>query len=118
MNQWKEILEYCLDRELGKIILSNPRQKEGIRKVEIRPVLLKNELKFQAGAYTQKQVQHYNLSAEEVYEKVAFWMENMRQLEALHPAGRVHVLISKKGKMTVKRVPGGMSDQNRFFSGA
>ncbi len=103
MNQWKEILEYCLDRELGKIILSNPRQKEGIRKVEIRPVLLKNELKFQAGAYTQKQVQHYNLSAEEVYEKVAFWMENMRQLEALHPAGRVHVLISKKGKMMVKR---------------
>ena len=73
MNQWKEILEYCLDRELGKIILSNPRQKEGIRKVEIRPVLLKNELKFQAAAYTQKQVQHYNLSAEEVYENALNW---------------------------------------------
>ena len=103
MNQWKEILEYCLNKDLGRIILSNPRRKEGIRKIEIRPVLLKNELKFQAGAYTQKQVQLYNLSADEVYEKVALWMENMRQLEALHPAGRVHVLISKKGKMTVKR---------------
>lgn len=103
MNQWKEILEYCLNKELGKIILSNPRQKEGTRKIEIRPVLLKNELKFQASAYTQKQVQHYNLSADGVYEKVALWMENMRQLEALHPAGRVHVLVSKKGKITVKR---------------
>ena len=103
MNQWKEILEYCLNKELGRIILSNPRQKDGIRKIEIRPVLLKNELKFQASAYTQKQVRHYNLSADGVCEKAALWMENMRQLEALHPAGRVHVLISKKGKITVKR---------------
>ena len=103
MNQWKEILEYCLNKELGKIILSNPRKKDGLRKVEIRPVLLKHELKFQAGAYTQKQVQHYNLSEEEVYEKIARWMEDMRQLEALHPAGRLHVLVSKKGRITVKR---------------
>ena len=103
MNQWKEILEYCLNKELGKIILSNPRKKDGLRKVEIRPVLLKHELKFQAGAYTQKQVQHYNLSEEEVYEKIARWMEDMRQLEVLHPAGRLHVLVSKKGRITVKR---------------
>lgn len=103
MNQWKEILEYCLNRELQKIILSNPREKDGVRKIEIRPVLLKDTLVFQASAYTRKQVQHYNLSADEVCEKTAEWMRNMRQLEALHPAGRVHVLISKKGKMTVKR---------------
>ena len=107
MNQWKEILEYCLNKDLGKIILSNPRQKNGIRKVEIRPVLLKNELKFQAGSYTQKQVQHYNLSADELCGEIARWMENMRQLEALHPSGRVHVLISKKGKITVKRSAAG-----------
>lgn len=103
MNQWKELLEYCLNRELVKIILSNPRQKEGVRKVDIRPVLLRGELKFQASAYTQKRVQHYNLSAGEVCEKIAVWMVNMKQLEALHPAGRVHVLISKKGKVTVKK---------------
>ena len=107
MNQWKEILEYCLNKDLAKIILSNPREKGGIRKVEIRPVLLKRELIFQASAYTEKQVKHYNLSAGEVYEKTAEWMKNMKQLEALHPAGRVHVLISKKGKMTVKRTKSG-----------
>ena len=80
MNQWKEILEYCLNKNLAKIILSNPRQKDGIRKVEIRPVLLKGNLLFQASAYTQKQVQHYNLTEKEVYEKTAGWMENMKQL--------------------------------------
>ena len=83
--------------------MSNPRTKGGIRKVEIRPVLLKGELIFQASEYTEKQVQHYNLKEEQVYEKTALWMEEMKQLEALHPKGRVHVLISKKGKMTVKR---------------
>lgn len=107
MNQWKELLEYCLNKDLAKIIMSNPREKDGVRKVEIRPVLLKGELYFQASAYTQKQVQHYNLSADEVYEKTDEWMQNMKQLEALHPDGRVHVLISKKGKMTVKRVKSG-----------
>lgn len=107
MNQWKELLEYCLNKNLAKIIMSNPREKDGIRKVEIRPVLLKGELCFQASAYTQKQVQHYNLSAGEVCERTAEWMQNMKQLEALHPDGRVHVLISKKGKMTVKRSKAG-----------
>lgn len=107
MNQWKEILEYCLNKELVKMILSSPRQKGDIRKVEIRPVLLKGELKFQASAYTEKQVQHYNMSEQEVYGRITDWMENMKQLEALHPAGRVHVLISKKGKVTVKRSQAG-----------
>lgn len=107
MNQWKEILEYCLNKDLAKIILSNPRQKGGARKVEIRPVLLKDQLVFQASEYTEKQVWHYNLPADKLYDKVADWMENMKQLEALHPAGRVHVLISKKGKMTVKKSKAG-----------
>ncbi len=107
MNQWGELLEYCLNKDLVKIIMSNPREKGGVRKVEIRPVLLKGNLFFQASAYTEKQVRHYNLSAGEVCEKTAGWMENMRQLEALHPAGRLHVLISKKGKMTVKQSKSG-----------
>lgn len=103
MNQWKELLEPCFNGDLRKIILSNPRSKDGVKKIEIRPVLLKGTLLFQASAYTAKQVQHYNLTAEEAFEKLTEWMTDMRQLEALHPAGRVHVLISKKGKMTVKR---------------
>lgn len=112
MEQWREILASFLNKDLGKIIMSNPRTKGGIRKVEIRPVLLKGALIFQASEYTEKQVQHYNLKEEQVYEKVAQWMEEMKQLEALHPAGRVHVLISKKGKMTVKKSSSGCKVSN------
>ena len=109
METWRELLQYCLNKDLAKIIISNPRKKDGVRKVEIRPVLLRGELMFQAGEYTEKQVQHYNLTADEVYEKTAVWMNEMKQLEALHPVGRMHVLISKKGKMTVKRNQSGCS---------
>ena len=92
-----------MDQHLAKIIISGPRKKDSVRKIEIRPVLLKEQLVFQASAYTEKQVQHYNLTEEEVYEKVAGWMEGFRQLEVLHPKKQVQVLVSKKGKMTIQR---------------
>ena len=65
INEWKEILVDCMDQHLAKIIISGPRKKDSVRKIEIRPVLLKEQLVFQASAYTEKQVQHYNLTEEE-----------------------------------------------------
>lgn len=107
INEWKEILADCMDQHLAKIIISGPRKKDSVRKIEIRPVLLKEQLVFQASAYTEKQVRHYNLTEEEVYEKVAGWMEGFRQLEVLHPKKQVQVLVSKKGKRTVRQLKSG-----------
>ena len=107
INEWKEILADCMDQHLAKIIISGPRKNDSVRKIEIRRVLLKEQLVFQASAYTEKQVQHYNLTEEEVYEKVAGWMEGFRQLEVLHPKKQVQVLVSKKGKRTVRQLKSG-----------
>lgn len=96
-----------MDQHLAKIIISGPRKKDSVRKIEIRPVLLKEQLVFQASAYTEKQVRHYNLTEEEVYAKVAGWMEGFRQLEVLHPKKQVQVLVSKKGRRTVRRLKSG-----------
>ena len=106
-NPWKEILTGCMNEQLAKIIISGPRKKEGVRKIEIRPILLKEKLMFQASAYTEKQVQHYNLTEAECYEKIAEWTEGFRQLEALHPQEHIQVLISKKGKRSVHRSKSG-----------
>ena len=106
-NPWKEILAACMNERLAKIIISGPRKKDGVRKIEIRPVLLKERLMFQASAYTEKQVQHYNLTEAECYEKIAEWTDGFRQLEALHPQEHIQVLISKKGKRTVRRSKSG-----------
>ena len=114
INEWKEILADCMDQHLAKIIISGPRKKDSVRKIEIRPVLLKEQLVFQASAYTEKQVQHYNLTEEEVYEKVAGWMEGFRQLEVLHPKKQVQVLVSKKGKRTVRQIYMPCTAENGF----
>ena len=47
INEWKEILVDCMDQHLAKIIISGPRKKDSVRKIEIRPVLLKEQLVFQ-----------------------------------------------------------------------
>ena len=107
INEWKEILADCMDQHLAKIIISGPRKKDSVRKIEIRPVLLKEQLVFQASAYTEKQVRHYNLTEEEVYAKVAGWMEGFRQLEVLHAKKQVQVLVSKKGRRTVRQLKSG-----------
>lgn len=102
MEQWKTIIEKYLDERLVQIILSNPRTKDGSKKIQIRPMLLKGQLIFQASEYKNNQVFHHNLTGEEVPACVGQWMEQMRQLELEHQQGKVHALVSKKGKVTVK----------------
>lgn len=102
MEQWKTIIEKYLDERLVQIILSNPRTKDGSKKIQIRPMLLKGQLIFQASEYKNNQVFHHNLAGEEVPAFVGQWMEQMRQLELEHQQGKVHALVSKKGKVTVK----------------
>ncbi len=107
MEQWNTILDKYLNEKLVQIILSNPRTKGEKKKIQVRPVMLKQALLFQASEYKNNQVFHHNLKPDEVPAKVAEWMEEMRQLELMHQEGRVHVLISKKGKMTVKHSQAG-----------
>ncbi len=102
MEQWKEIIEKYLNDKLVQIILSNPRGKDGVKKIQIRPMLLKGQLVFQASEYKNNQVFHHNMDAQEVPERVSEWMKEMRQLELVHLQGKVHALVSKKGKVTVK----------------
>ena len=107
MEQWKTIIEKYLDEKLVQMILSNPRTKDGSKKIQIRPMMLKGQLIFQASEYKNNQVFHHNLSAQEVPARVAQWMEQMRQLELEHQQGKVHALVSKKGKVTVKNSKNG-----------
>ncbi len=103
MEQWKTILDNYLNENLVQMILSNPRDKDGTKKIQIRPMLIKNQLIFQASEYKNNQVFHHNLEKDAVPERVAEWMEQMRQLELVHQQGKVHALVSKKGKVTVKQ---------------
>lgn len=102
MEQWIQRLIPFLNKKLVQIVMSSPRTRGGIMKIQIRPVLLKDRLMFQASEYSEKKVQHKNMSKDQIPEYTEECMKLMRQLEVFHEEGKLHVLISKKGKVTVK----------------
>lgn len=103
MEELREKLMPFLSDRLCQITVSGPREKDGIFKIKIRPLLLKGELVFQKTAYKGTQVFHENLSGEELLEELLHEMqENFRQLAAESLDGSLTVLVSKKGKVTAK----------------
>ena len=46
--QLREALEFCLEKDLERILLSNPSDPDHFSKSKIRPLLLKGNLIFQA----------------------------------------------------------------------
>lgn len=103
MEELREKLMPFLSDRLCQITVSGPREKEGIFKIKIRPLLLKGELVFQKTAYKGTQVFHENLSGEELLEELLHEMQGkFRQLAAESLDGSLTVLVSKKGKVTAK----------------
>ena len=104
MQNIEQILESGLDEDLIRGIFSNPRDKEYLR-IKMRPILKEGRLHFQFESYTEKQVFHENLEKEEAKEKVLKLLENFRQLQLETRARTYSVLVSKKGKMSIKSKP-------------
>lgn len=99
----REALTYFFNSKLERFILSNPRTKDGFVKLLIRPVLIKEKLKFQIEEFTKTQVFHKNMDQEEA---VAYALEQLdtcyRNGEAISALGSLTLLISKKGTVTLK----------------
>ena len=98
-----ELLSQILNRDLVQIILSNSRDKEYALKIKIRPVVIKGELLFQETLYRGTQVFHENYLVESMQERIGKLLEDtFRQGEFQGMKLGATVLVSKKGKMTVK----------------
>ncbi len=102
MNELRLLLQENLNSECLQAVLSNPRDKERVLKIKVRPLLKKEELLFQIETFRGVQVFHENLAPAEAVECLLEWMENMKQMQ-LETRSHVHtVLISKKGKVTIR----------------
>lgn len=103
MEQLRELLEKILNKELIQIILSNTRDAAQGTKVKIRPVLIKDELYFQETLYRGTQVFHENFKVEEMADRIEDYMETLfKQGDFKSSLMDGVVLVSKKGKITVK----------------
>lgn len=96
--------EDMLNHNLLHSILSNSSDREKITKVKIRPVLIKGVLQYQISEYIGEKVYHTNYFRDKLIERLPDWFEGLfRQAEITSTQGKVILLISKKGKVTVNR---------------
>lgn len=114
MEKFLAMIEANLNIDLVSIIISNPRQAEEIQKIKIRPVLMQKsskqgafvkeeQLYFQIESFTKKQAFHKNLEKEEVMEELSVYLQKYKQVQMLTKTETIHGLISKKGKVTIKK---------------
>ena len=98
-----ERLADFLNEQLHRIVLSNPRRKEEVLKVKVRPLLLRGKLVFQAEELKGNQAFHRNMDLSEAkdYLKNAI-DQDFRQMEVWSDLGTMQVLVSKSGNKTVK----------------
>ena len=103
MTTLNELLSQILNKDLAQIILSNSQDKDFAAKVKVRPVLIKGELQFQETLYRGNQVFHENYDKEAMATRVEKLLtETFRQGEFQGSKLNATVLVSKKGKMTIK----------------
>lgn len=104
MQQLLQLLQDAFSDRLRQVILSNSRDKDKILKVKIRPVLLKNGIVFQETAYIGTKVFHENFLAADIIKRIVTYMEDtFKQAEIETTDFKAVVLVSKKGKITVKK---------------
>ncbi len=103
MDELRKLLQENLNNEFISAVLSNPRKKEAMTKVKVRPVLVKEQMVFQTEVFRNNQAFHENLSARESVEKLMEMMQNMRQMQLETERFSYTALVSKKGKVTIKR---------------
>ena len=103
MEEIRAVLEQCFALDFISGTISNPREKGGVTKVKIRPMLVKEKLVFQFEAFENNQAFHENVSAEEAVIKVQKYMELFKQLQMMTKTVNYTILVSKKGKVTVQK---------------
>ena len=102
MKTIREFLEEQINEQLIQAVVSGRRTGEGPSKVKLRPVELKGKLCYQASVTEGTKVYHKNYSREEIIDYLEQAMEEFRQLQVIGRSQDGSILISKKGKATIK----------------
>ena len=103
MNKLQNLLEECTQKGIIKIVVSNPRKGEKKTRIEIRPFEQKGVILYQTASYNNNQVYHKNRTREELIWFVKECTTEYKQINIFCPTEQISVLISKKGKVTIKR---------------
>lgn len=103
METLRKLLEDSLTDSLIRLIISNPKQKDGVLKIKVRPIMLRNELHFQMESFTKTQAFQKNYMQCEAVEALSEQMEVFKQMQIETVEFLYTVLVSKKGKVTIQK---------------
>jgi SAM-dependent methyltransferase len=100
----KLLKEQFLNKTVIYSVLSNRKTKDenDFNKVNIKPVMIKDELKYQFTYEYKTKVIHKNLTNEESIKEINLLLEeSFKQGVLFSKDGDYHILISKKGKVNI-----------------
>lgn len=104
MDKLQNLFRQALDGNLIQMTLSGTVDADRAEKAKVRPVIMGDGLRFQETLYRGKQVFHTNLDASAMADRLAGYMADLFRQAQIKCAGEeLTVLVSKKGKVTVKR---------------
>ena len=103
MENLKQLFEKHISETMYQLVASNPVKGSEVTKIKLRPILQKDQIQYQASSFIGTQVIHKNYNKTDVITLLLHQMEvTFRQLEIMTTEYTVTVLVSKKGKITVK----------------
>ncbi|MCI8365181.1 MAG: SAM-dependent methyltransferase [Eubacterium sp.] len=103
MQKVKQLLMDHLNEDMLRAAVSNGRKKQLPRKIVFRPFLERGHLMFQREEYRGQQVFHKNMDKETAVEQIcAYLKEDYKQLDLQCQNRSFSVLVSKKGKSSIK----------------
>ncbi len=104
--QWEQVrqtVETALELGLKRLVLSGAPKDAEVSRVRLRPVFLKGQVMFQAEEQAGSKALHRNLSPKEAVSYVTEGLKKgFKQAQIETEAGDARILVSKKGKATVK----------------
>lgn len=103
MEKLRNMLKQCTGTDFVHMIISNPRKADAARKIDVRPFEERGKRMFQFAEYRNNQVFHRNLEKDQAVEYTQdLLMTSYRQMELNTCDKKYFVLVSKKGKVTIK----------------
>ncbi|MDO5294356.1 MAG: SAM-dependent methyltransferase [bacterium] len=100
-----DVFMRILNIDLVQIVYSNSSNKEICQKIKVRPLLIKEELVYQASEYRGTKVFHQNLTADTILDYLTVTSQKevtFGQIVVETKAETITILVSKKGKVTIK----------------
>ncbi len=103
MNEVRKLFQESLNIDFLGATLSNPKNKDDVKKIKVRPLMKKDTLIFQCELFKNNQAFHENYDAVEIVDVLTKYMEDFKQLQLETKRYYATALVSKKGKSTIKK---------------